>query len=92
MLIKLRIFGVLETYLGGDRQEIELPSGAKVRDLLDLIDRHWGHQLPPQLWNTERKRFQGAVLLMSEGVELLDEELPLSDGQQLILLVPLSGG
>lgn len=92
MLIKLRIFGVLETYLGGDRQEIELPSGAQVRDLLDLIDRHCGHQLPPQLWNTKRKRFQGTVLLMSEGVEILDEELPLSDGQQLILLMPLSGG
>ena len=92
MLIRLRIFGVLETYLGGDRQEVELPPGAKVRNLLDLIDRRWGNQLPPQFWDTERKRFQGAVLLLSEGVEVLDEELPLSDGQQLILLVPLSGG
>jgi molybdopterin converting factor small subunit len=92
MLIRLRIFGALERYLGGDRHEVELRQGATVRDLMDLIDERWGDELPSQFWDPERKRFQGPVLIMSEGVDVLDQELPLADQQQLMILVPLSGG
>lgn len=92
MLIRLRVFGALERYLGGDHHEVELPQGATVRDLMDLIDERWGDELPSQFWDPEMKRFKGPVLIMSEGVDVLDQDMPLADQQQLMLLVSLSGG
>lgn len=92
MLIRLRIFGALERYLDGNRHEVELPEGATMRDLMVLIDKRWGDQLPSRFWDPKRKRFQGPVLIMSEGIDVLDPDLPLQDQQQIMLLVPLSGG
>jgi molybdopterin converting factor small subunit len=92
MTIRLRVFGALETYLGGARLAVKLPAGASLRNLLDLIDAQWGDKLPPQFWNAETKRFRGPVLIMSQGIDMYDEDTPLSDQQEIMLLVPLAGG
>jgi molybdopterin converting factor small subunit len=92
MVVRLRLFGVLETYFGGSRLEVELPTGATLRDLLVLIDARWGRELPSQFWNADEKRFQRSVLIMSQGADLYDYDIPLSDQQELMFLIPASGG
>jgi molybdopterin converting factor small subunit len=92
MLVRLRVFGSLSRYLGGTRQEVELSTGATLRDLLNLVDAQWGRELPSRFWSEQNKRFQGPVLIMSEGVDLYDEDTPLWDQQEIMLLVPLSAG
>jgi molybdopterin converting factor small subunit len=92
MIVRLRVFGVLEHYLGGARLEVELPPGASLRDLLDLIDARWGAELPGQLWDREARRFRGPVLVMTCNADVHDYDMVLSDQQEISLLVPLAGG
>ena len=92
MIVRLRVFGALERHLGGARLEVELPAGAAYRDLLDAIGERWGAELAPRLWDAEARRFRGGVVAMSGGRDLQDEGAPLSDGQEITLLLPLAGG
>jgi molybdopterin converting factor small subunit len=92
MLVRLRVLGSLERYLAGARHEIDLSEGATLRDLLDQVDARWGNELPARLWDEDARRFQGPVLIMSQGTDLYDEGTVLSEGQEVMLLVPLSAG
>ena len=92
MIVRLRVFGVISTRLGGAKAEVELPEGAVLRDLLDAIDARWGATLAPDFWEPGTKRFKGSVLLVSEGMDLMDESSPLADEQQVMVLMPVSGG
>lgn len=92
MIVRLRIFGALQQYLGGSQLEVELPEGATLRDLLHVIDTRWGETLPPQFWNTEARHFRGSVLIMSRNADVENSDLLLSDQQEISLLVPTVGG
>jgi molybdopterin converting factor small subunit len=92
MIIHLRIFGSLKDYLGDASPDAELPEGATVRDLLNLIESRWGNTLPPELWDAETKRFRAPVLMISQGTDLHDLGIRLSDQQEIFLLMPLAGG
>ena len=92
MIVHLRIFGPLERYFGDSRIEVELPAGAKLRDLWKWVDTHWGDKLPPQFWDAETKRFRRRVSVMTHNTDVYDDDLPLSDQQEILLLVVLAGG
>lgn len=92
MIVCLRVFGSLAQYFGGARVEVELPGDATLRDLLDLIDSHWGKQIPMHLWDREAKRFRGPATVMIGGNDVRDEGTPLSEQHEVFVLVPLAGG
>ncbi|MGD2158075.1 MAG: MoaD/ThiS family protein [Anaerolineales bacterium] len=92
MIVRLRLFGVLENYLGGKKVEIQLPEAATLRQLWDAIDIRFGDSLPAEYWDRERKRFQRAVTVMISDVEVEDDMHPLSDQQEIFLLPPMIGG
>lgn len=92
MIVHLRIFGPLERYFGRSRIEVALPAGAKLRDLWEWVDTHWGEKLPPRFWDAEAKRFRRRVSVMTHNTDVYDDDLPLSDQQEIFLLVVLAGG
>ena len=92
MIVHLRIFGALERYFGGSRVQVELPAGAKMRDLWELIDITWGEKLPTRFWDAEAERFRGPVSVMTHNTDVYDDDLPLSDQQEIFILMVLAGG
>lgn len=92
IVIRLRFFGALQQYVGGARFEVELPTGTKLRDLLDLIDARWGEKLPPEFWDADGKRFPGPILIMTNNVDVEDENMPLSDQQEIFVVEHVAGG
>jgi molybdopterin converting factor small subunit len=92
MMIRLRVFGALERYLGGAQFEIELPAGARLRDLYDLIHERWGRSLPADFWDANTKRFRGPVVTMVQRKDASDEEMVLAEGQEVWFVVVLGGG
>ena len=92
MIVCLRVFGSLAHYLGGARIKVELPGGATLRDLMNLIDSRWGARIPAQLWDSEAKRFRGPVTVMLGGNDVQDEGTPLSEQDEVFVLLPLAGG
>ncbi len=92
MIVRLRVFGPFEKYFGRARLEVELASGARMRDLWDAIDVRWGQNLPPEFWDSKEKHFRGPVTVRTQNTDVYDGDMPLSDGQEVWLLVVLGGG
>jgi hypothetical protein len=92
MTVYLRALGSLQRYLGSARLAAELPPGATLRHLLDLIDARWGEALPGELWDRAARRFCGPVVIMSGGADLREEGATLAEGEEILLLLPLAGG
>jgi molybdopterin converting factor small subunit len=92
IVVRLRFFGALQQYVGGARFEVELPTGARLRDLLDLIDVRWGGKFPPEFWDAEARRFPGPILIMTNDVDVEDENMALSDQQEIFVVEHVAGG
>jgi molybdopterin converting factor small subunit len=91
-MVRLRVFGVLSSYMGGSRHSVELPEGATLGDLLTEVDCQWGDRLPEQLWDRQAKRFRGAVIVHAGGSDLHDWSARLPEGQEVSILMPMAGG
>lgn len=91
MIVNVRAFGPLKHYLGEDRQQVELPEGATLQDLMYVVDTNWSKILPPQLWDIEKKRLNGVIILVdSTPVQELDT--PLEENQEVHLVKIMVGG
>jgi molybdopterin synthase catalytic subunit len=76
MLIRVRLFAILRERAGTNELELELPEGAVVRDALERVEA----MVP------------GLPLVMAINREYADADAPLSAGDELALIPPVSGG
>lgn len=81
MQIQVRYFAVFRERLGRESETIELPAGARVGAALELLaSRH-------DAVRALRGRFQIAV-----NQEMVRDDAPLADGDELVLIPPVAGG
>ena len=93
MKIILRPLGTLQHYFGNSRIEVACSPGITFFQLCEVIDRRWGSLLPSGLWNANTRRFMPQVMVMLGDKELGRQDDPvLNEGQEVLLLVPFSGG
>jgi molybdopterin synthase catalytic subunit len=78
MHVRIRLFAMLRERAGTSELELELPDGARVRDALAA----------PQV----AALAEGLSLVMAVNREYADGEAPLSQGDELALVPPVSGG
>jgi molybdopterin converting factor subunit 1 len=76
MHVQVRLFAALRERAGATAIELELPTGARVRDALAQVG-----------WLTE-----GIPVVMAVNREYADAEHPLRPGDELALIPPVSGG
>jgi MoaE-MoaD fusion protein len=76
MKVRVRLFAVLRERAGTDEVELDLPDGARVADALARLDDLAG----------------GLSLVMAINREYAREDAPLSPGDELALIPPVSGG
>src|SRR4051812_50013008 len=76
MSVTVRLFAILRERAGRDRLELELPDGARVADALEAVDDLAGGLSP----------------VMAVNREYAAPEDPLSPGDELALIPPVSGG
>jgi len=81
MQVNLLYFGVLKEIFGGERDAVELPEGARIADLLDLL------RLRPRVHPNVFKSLAVAV-----NREYAQTQTALADGDEVALLPPVSGG
>jgi molybdopterin synthase catalytic subunit len=74
--VTVRLFAMLRERAGTDRVELELPEGARVRDAVERLENLAG----------------GLPLVMAVNREYADDDDPLSGGDELALIPPVSGG
>lgn len=76
MKVRVRLFAALRERAGADEVELELPDGARVADALARLDDLAG----------------GLSLVMAVNHEYAAADAPLSAGDELALIPPVSGG
>jgi molybdopterin synthase catalytic subunit len=76
VVVTIRLFAMLRERAGAREIELELPEGARVRDALDRLDDLAG----------------GLPLVMAVNRDYADGDSPLSPGDELALIPPVSGG
>jgi len=81
MQIRVLFFGVLKDLVGRSADVVDLPEGARLRDLLS----HYVHQAP-------RLEEMRAALALSVNQEYARADRQLASGDEVALLPPVSGG
>lgn len=76
MVVRIRLFAMLRELAGARELSLELPEGARVRDALAALD----------------SLADGLPLVMAINREYASEDAPLSAGDELALIPPVSGG
>ena len=81
MQLTVKLFGSLREEAGAKELELELPEGARIVDLRELLAERY-----PAL-----ERF-GEVIAASVNLEMVEEDQLLSDGDEVAFLPPVAGG
>jgi molybdopterin converting factor subunit 1 len=84
MRVNLLTFGVLKDLLGGATEEVDLPEGATVADLLRILEQRTSNpSMGAKMWQS---------LAVAVNREYSSAAAVLRDGDEVALLPPVSGG
>ncbi len=93
MRVRVEFTAQLRQVVGCASKEYELPSGATVQDLISEIEQRHVDDMSGSLLLEESARLKPSILLfVGERQVTWSEETPLSDGDEVTLLSPISGG
>ena len=88
------ILGIKEV-IGQRLTEVEVPRGSSVADLLTYMRERWGDRLTARVFEPESGAVLPYVRIMVNGqtIELLKGmKTPLEEGDEVLILPPVSGG
>jgi len=88
------IFG-LKQVIGQKLTEIDLPHGSTVADFLTYLKERWGDKLSTHLFDPDSGAVLPYVRIMVNGqtIQFLEGmETPLKEGDEVLILPPVSGG
>ena len=92
MIVYVRAFGIVQPALGDQRMAIEMPDGASIQDALELLAARYYTDRKGEIWDAERQAFRIPVIVMTDGRDVIDYSMSLEDGQEIMLVAPMSGG
>jgi molybdopterin synthase sulfur carrier subunit len=81
MRIRAQFYAQLRDIVGEHERDVDLPPGSKVRDLLETL-----YAEIPAL------RAQDRTILVGAGVEFVDRNYKLHDGEEISIMPPVQGG
>lgn len=81
MKVKVKYFAVCREMFNRDEEEMELPDGAILMDILKRLEEEWPEI--PEYYE---------VMQMSVNWEYATEQTKLSDGDEIALIPPVTGG
>jgi molybdopterin converting factor subunit 1 len=81
MKVRVQFYAQLRDLAGTREQDVELPEGATVRDLLNEI-----YAQQPSL------RAHDKSILIGVGVEFVDRSHGLKEGEEIAIMPPVQGG
>ena len=82
MRVKVKFFGTASAYFGSEPKQMEVPEGAAVGDLLEVIAKQWGKEAESFLQNMT------FVVNQSRA----DRTTLLSNGDEVLVIFTLGGG
>ena len=91
MKINILLWGQLKSLAEADSLELEVPEPHTIENAVDTLVKA-NAALKPMLFD-ENDRPQASIVVFADGVQVISrEETPLSEGMELTLMSPISGG
>lgn len=96
-MIKITLHTILglKQVIDQGRTEIDLPDGSTVEDFLTYMKERWGDKLSARLFDPDSGAVLPYVRIMVNGqtIQFLEGmETPLKEGDEVLILPPVSGG
>jgi len=96
-VIKITLHTILglQQVVGQRLTELDLPHGSTVEDFLTYMKERWGDKLSARLFDPDSGAVLPYVRIMVNGqtIQLLEGmETPLKEGDEVLILPPVSGG
>jgi len=92
MNINTRFHGVLADFIASDTVRFEMGSRPTYGDLLDEIGHRFGRDMPSELWDASKNRFQGSILAVGDKRNLKSMDTPLKADEDITFYIMLAGG
>jgi molybdopterin converting factor small subunit len=91
--VNVRLLGALGDQAGTAHVELDLPEGATYRQLLDRLAPTLEPKLASWAWDCEKRSF-GRQMMVTRNLsgDLRDESTVLTEGDEILVLLPLAGG
>jgi hypothetical protein len=91
-VVNIQPTGIIKKYFPHAQFELNLKDQATLADLYNKIGESLGDKLPEAIWNHQKSRFRGPVLITSNGKLIRDDATRLQNGQKIQLRRYLVGG
>jgi len=95
MKIKIHYLGLVKTYTNKTQEDVNLPDGAKVSDLLSGLAKKFGNQFGQEIYEPGMKDVKPMFTVMVNGIvmgQLNGVDTKLKEGDNVILMPLMTGG
>jgi molybdopterin converting factor small subunit len=95
MKVVVRSIALIKTLLGQEEMELELPDGANIDGLLAILTEVGGEKLAPYVRVPKEESAHAPLRVMVNGrdiVALAGRKTELSDGDEVLIFIPIAGG
>ena len=93
MQVTVKFLGALGDQVGMPRLPVEIPADGTYRDVLDVVGSTMRTRLPEWTWDAERRSFSRRLMVSLNGTaDLRDETVRLTEGDEILVVLPLAGG
>jgi len=92
MIVYVRAFGIVQPALGERRLAIEMPGGASIQEVLEILAARYYTDRKEEIWDAERQVFRIPVIVMTGGRDVFDYSGSMEDEQEIMLVAPMAGG
>jgi sulfur-carrier protein len=93
--VKIRTILTLKKAMGSGETDMSFPEGSTLAELIKILVNKWGDDLASQLCEPDSERVLPYIRLMVNGrdIAFLNRmETVLQDGDEILILPPVSGG
>jgi molybdopterin converting factor small subunit len=93
MRVTMTFLGLLRDHIGAPSLAVELPAGSTYRDLLEALAPTLEAKLPTWTWDAPKRSFSQRVTVSRNlNADLREETTCLTDGDEILVLLPMAGG
>ncbi len=94
MIITLKSFANIRDVIGTERADIELPRGATLTRLFELLSRRYGQDFDNQIRDKATKQLVPFLILVNDKTyrSTADMGTVLADGDVVTIMIPFDGG
>ena len=95
MKVKVHYLGLVKTYVKKTQEEVELPEGSLLKDLLNKLASKFGSPFSQEVYEQTKKEVKATFMILINGIlmgQLEGIDTKLRDGDSVMIMPLMTGG